>query len=69
MTWFYAGYNIEQLAKQGSKIIEMPYSVKGMDVSFSGLLSNLEEAAKGLLAKQEARSTMFKIVLLYQAWT
>ena len=48
-----AGYNIEQLAKQGSKFIEMPYSVKGMDVSFSGLLSYIEEAAKGLLAKQE----------------
>lgn len=54
MTWFYAGYNIEQLAKQGSKFIEMPYSVKGMDVSFSGLLSYIEEATKGLLAKQEA---------------
>ena len=32
----------------------MPYAVKGMDVSFSGLLSYIEEAAKGLLAKQEA---------------
>ena len=32
------GYNIEQLAKQGSKYIELPYSVKGMDVSFSGRL-------------------------------
>ena len=32
----------------------MPYSVKGMDVSFSGLLSYIEEATKGLLAKQEA---------------
>jgi len=49
-----AGYNIEQLAKQGSKFIEMPYSVKGMDVSFLGLLSHIEEAAKGLLANQEA---------------
>lgn len=49
-----AGYNIEQLARQGSKFLEMPYSVKGMDVSFSGLLSYIEEAAKSLLAKQEA---------------
>ncbi|CAL5227104.1 g10010 [Coccomyxa viridis] len=48
------GYNIEQLARQGSKFLEMPYSVKGMDVSFSGLLSYIEEAAKSLLAKQEA---------------
>ena len=50
----HAGYNIEQLAKQGSKFIEMPYAVKGMDVSFSGLLSYIEEAARSLLAKQEA---------------
>ena len=48
------GYNIEQLAKLGSKFIEMPYSVKGMDVSFSGLLSYIEEQARGLLAKEEA---------------
>jgi len=50
----HAGYDIEQLAKQGSKFIEMPYTVKGMDVSFSGLLSYIEEATRGLLAKQEA---------------
>jgi len=31
------------------------YSSKGMDVSFSGLLFYKEEAAIGLLAKQEAR--------------
>ena len=30
------GYNIEQLAKKGEKFIELPYCVKGMDVSFSG---------------------------------
>ena len=32
----------------------MPYAVKGMDVSFSGLLSFIEEAARSLLAKKEA---------------
>ena len=42
------------MAKQGSKFIEMPYAVKGMDVSFSGLLSYIEEAARSLLAKKEA---------------
>ena len=30
------GYNIEQLAKQSNRYIELPYCVKGMDVSFSG---------------------------------
>lgn len=48
------GYNIEQLAKEGSHLIEMPYAVKGMDVSFSGLLSYIEGAAAELLAKGEA---------------
>jgi len=40
------GYNVEQLAKQGSKFIELPYVVKGMDVSFSGLVTAAEAAAK-----------------------
>ena len=39
------GYNIEQMAKQyeGSDLIELPYTVKGMDVSFGGFLTNLEQ--------------------------
>lgn len=39
------GYNIEQMAKQyeGSDLIELPYVVKGMDVSFGGFLTNLEQ--------------------------
>lgn len=44
------GYNIEQLAKQGSKLIDLPYSVKGMDVSFSGITSFIELAAGEMLA-------------------
>ncbi|KAJ1736848.1 putative tRNA threonylcarbamoyladenosine biosynthesis protein kae1 [Coemansia sp. Benny D160-2] len=40
------GYNIEQYAKRGSKFIELPYTVKGMDVSFSGILSHIEKLAK-----------------------
>ncbi|CAI9737268.1 Hypothetical predicted protein [Octopus vulgaris] len=39
------GYNIEQMAKKGKKLAELPYTVKGMDVSFSGLLSYIEEKA------------------------
>lgn len=38
------GYNIEQLAKKGKKYIEdTPYTVKGMDMSFSGMLTFIEE--------------------------
>jgi N6-L-threonylcarbamoyladenine synthase len=40
------GYNIEQLAKKGSKLIHLPYVVKGMDVSFSGILTSIEKIAK-----------------------
>ena len=47
------GYNIEQLAKKGKKFIELPYVVKGMDVSFSGLLTYIESKAKELLSKGE----------------
>jgi N6-L-threonylcarbamoyladenine synthase len=39
------GYNIEQLAKQGRQYIELPYCVKGMDVSFSGILTFIESIA------------------------
>ncbi len=36
---FYAGPKIEELAKNGSVLLELPYSVKGMDVAFSGILT------------------------------
>lgn len=41
------GYNIEQMAKLGSRYIELPYTVKGMDVSFTGILSHVEELIRG----------------------
>ncbi len=37
------GYNIEQLAKKGKKFLELPYVVKGMDMSYSGLLNYVED--------------------------
>ncbi len=48
------GYNIEQCAKEGKRFFPLPYVVKGMDVSFSGLLSYAEERAPALLASGEA---------------
>ncbi|KAL9550469.1 putative tRNA threonylcarbamoyladenosine biosynthesis protein kae1 [Mucor bainieri] len=45
------GYNIEQYAKRGKKFIQLPYAVKGMDVSFSGILSHIEKMAKSELPK------------------
>ena len=53
------GYNIEQEAKNpGAKFIELPYVVKGMDVSFSGILTFVEQEArqklkKGLVSKAD----------------
>ena len=47
------GYNIEQLAKQGQQYIELPYVVKGMDVSFSGLLSYIENVSRQKLDNGE----------------
>jgi N6-L-threonylcarbamoyladenine synthase len=34
---------IENLAKRGKNYIELPYSIKGMDVAFSGILTNLKQ--------------------------
>lgn len=45
------GFNIEQMAKKGTKYASLPYCVKGMDVSFSGILSFLEEKTNLLLAE------------------
>ena len=40
---FPAGAIIEKLAKQSNNYIELPYKVKGMDVAFSGILTNLKQ--------------------------
>ena len=39
---FPGGPKIELLAREGDSFIELPYSVKGMDLSFGGLLTKLE---------------------------
>lgn len=43
------GYNIEQLAKKGSRFYPLPYVVKGMDISLSGILSHIEKEAPLLI--------------------
>ncbi len=37
---FPAGPVIEEKAKEGKKLIDLPYSVKGMDVEFSGIMTS-----------------------------
>ena len=40
---FPAGPKIEKLAIKGKKYLELPYSIKGMDIAFSGLLTAAEK--------------------------
>ncbi|MBU2496703.1 MAG: tRNA (adenosine(37)-N6)-threonylcarbamoyltransferase complex transferase subunit TsaD [Nanoarchaeota archaeon] len=40
---FPGGPKISELAEKGKHLIELPYSVKGMDVAFSGMLTNLKQ--------------------------
>ncbi|KAI5803212.1 Gcp-like domain-containing protein [Geopyxis carbonaria] len=42
------GYNIEQMAKKGKALLELPYAVKGMDCSFSGILAVIDGLADQL---------------------
>lgn len=43
---FPGGPKIAELADKSNNLIELPYSVKGMDVSFSGMLTNLQQKLK-----------------------
>ncbi len=54
---FPGGPEIEKLAKKGEKYIPLPYSVKGMDVSFSGLLT----AAKNYISKEKKEDIAFSV--------
>jgi universal protein Kae1 len=52
---FPAGPKMEELARKGKKLIELPYTVKGMDLAFSGILT----AAKKLAAKNSVEDVCF----------
>ena len=55
------GYNIEQLAKKGKKFVPLPYVVKGMDVSFSGILSFIEDCAAKLTGEYSVEDLCFSL--------
>lgn len=42
------GYNIEQLAKRGTRLLDLPYTVKGMDCSFTGILASADALAASM---------------------
>ncbi len=49
---FPAGPEMEKLARKG-KYVELPYVVKGMDVSFSGILTKVEQLYKKGWSKED----------------
>ena len=49
---FPAGQKIEELAKKG-KYVELPYIVKGMDMSFSGILTRCEQLLQKGISKED----------------
>jgi N6-L-threonylcarbamoyladenine synthase len=51
---FPGGPEIEKLAKKSKKYIELPYSVKGMDISLSGILTNLKQKYESKKYSKEA---------------
>lgn len=57
------GYNIEQLAKQGKRLVDLPYTVKGMDCSFSGILAAIDALAAGWGLSGEERAKEDELLL------
>ena len=53
------------MARKGKNYIPLPYVVKGMDVSFSGILTYIEDHVKGkkkgLTKKQRSQMTAEQI--------
>ncbi len=43
---FPSGPKIEEMASKGDKYLTLPYSIKGMDIAFSGLLTAAEQYVK-----------------------
>ena len=50
---FPGGPKIEKIAQKGEKYIEIPYSVKGMDIALSGILTNLKQKVESKKYRNE----------------
>jgi N6-L-threonylcarbamoyladenine synthase len=60
---FPGGPAIQKLAEQGKNYIELPYVVKGMDISLSGILTNLKQKAEsGKYSKEDLSYSMQETV-------
>ncbi|KHN86814.1 putative tRNA threonylcarbamoyladenosine biosynthesis protein osgep [Toxocara canis] len=63
----FPAYNLEQLALKGSKLVPLPYTVKGMDLSLSGILSFI--STRGLLMVESGECTTADLCFsLQEAW-
>ncbi|RLF50077.1 MAG: bifunctional N(6)-L-threonylcarbamoyladenine synthase/serine/threonine protein kinase [Thermoplasmata archaeon] len=54
---FPCGPEVERLAKKGKKLLMLPYSVKGMDVAFSGILT----AAQSYIGKERIEDIAYSL--------
>src|SRR3989344_4015007 len=59
---FPGGPKIEKLALRGKNYVELPYVVKGMDVSFSGILTNLKQKYDSGIKKEDLAYSLQEIV-------
>jgi len=50
---FPGGPKIQELAKKGKKYIDIPYVIKGMDVSFGGILTHVKRKLKEGMPKED----------------
>ena len=65
---FPGGPKVYELALKGKNLIELPYSVKGMDVNFGGILTNLKQKIKsGKYSKEDlcysVQETVFAMLI------
>ncbi|MEM3141567.1 MAG: KEOPS complex N(6)-L-threonylcarbamoyladenine synthase Kae1 [Candidatus Pacearchaeota archaeon] len=65
---FPGGPKIERLATKGNNYIELPYSVKGMDISLAGILTNLKQKVSSGKYSEEnlaysAQETVFSMLV------
>jgi N6-L-threonylcarbamoyladenine synthase len=60
---FPGGPKIQKLAEEGKQYIELPYTVKGMDIALSGILTNLQQKSKsGKYAREDLAYSMQETV-------
>jgi len=58
---FPGGPKIYELALKGRKFVKLPYAVKGMDVSFSGIFTNLKDKIKKIHEKNAEKKIDYTV--------